>query len=205
MYAPAHFALSESQAWDVVVEAGAGHLVVASASGLRTVFAPVLADPGAGTLRAHVGRANPWWRDAGEGDEVVGLFQLAQAYVSPSLYPGKAEDPAVVPTWDYVQVEARGTARIHDDPEFVEGVVRALTAQMESRRSAPWSVDDAPREYVEKLRRTIVGVEVVGVRVSGAAKLSQNKAERDRDSVHRSFAAGQPGERLVADQMERRW
>jgi transcriptional regulator len=123
--------------------------------------------------------------------------------VSPNLYPGKADDPAVVPTWDYVQVETRGSLVIHDDADYVEGIVRNLTDQMESRRSIAWSVDDAPYDYVAKLRRGIVGFEVRAVTVTGAAKLSQNKDERDRIGVEGAFAAGTAGERLVADQMRR--
>lgn len=204
MYVPAHFALTEDQCWDAITDVVVGHLVVGTTSGLRSVLAPVLVDRGATSLRGHVARANPWWRDGRDGDEVVGLFTLAQSYVSPSLYPTKVEDPAVVPTWNYVDVEARGSLVIRDDGDYVESIVRDLTDQMESRRAVPWSVNDAPYEYVEKLRRRIVGFEVTGVTVVGAAKLSQNRDERDHVGVARSFASGSLGERLVADQMERR-
>jgi transcriptional regulator len=203
MYVPAHFALTEDQCWDAITEVVVGHLVVGTSAGLQAVFAPVLVDRTSHTLRGHVARANPWWRDGSDGDEIVGLFTLAQAYVSPNLYPGKSDDPAVVPTWDYVAIEARGRLIVRDNAEFVEEIVRSLTDQMEHRRAAPWSVDDAPYEYVEKLRRRIVGFEVNDVTVSGAAKLSQNKDERDRAGVERAFRGGSKSEQIVAEQMGR--
>ena len=39
------------------------------------------------------------------------MFQGPQGYVSPAWYPSKAEHGKVVPTWNYVMVQARGRLR----------------------------------------------------------------------------------------------
>jgi transcriptional regulator len=74
---------------------------------------------------------------------------------------------------------------VHDDPAWVEGIVRRLTAKHEAARLAspgqqrPWSVDDAPRAYIEGQLRAIVGLELQITRIQAKAKLSQNRPEGD--------------------------
>jgi transcriptional regulator len=201
MYVPSRYKVSEASAWSLVESAGAGFLVVATSSGMRSVFAPVLVGEDRARLLAHVARPNPLWSDARDGDEVTALFKAADAYVSPTWYPGRHEDPRVAPTWDYDVVEVRGTIAVHDDASFTEGVVRALTERHESGRVAAWAVDDAPREFVEALLRGIVGLEVLVTSITGAAKLSQNKNDVDRAFVHERLAAGTERERALAARM----
>ena len=42
---------------------------------------------------------------------VIEMFQGPQAYVSPGWYPSKQAHGKVVPTWNYVVVQARGRLR----------------------------------------------------------------------------------------------
>jgi transcriptional regulator len=204
MYVPAHYALDDDAAWKVVGDVGAGSLVVASASGLRSVFAPVVVSADRSVLRGHVSRGNSWWRVARDGDSVLALFNAANSYVSPSLYPTRFDDPSVVPTWDYVICEVAGTIRLHDDVEWVEALVGELTELFERRRDVPWSLSDTPASYVHALARAIVGFEIDVETITGAAKLSQNKGEVDRNSVHDYLAIGSLAERALAQQMDER-
>ena len=55
-----------------------------------------------------------------------------EAYVSPSLYPTKARNPRVVPTWNYVAVHAAGPVEVFDDPARLRRVVERLTARLRS-------------------------------------------------------------------------
>ena len=74
---------------------------------------------------------------------------------------------------------------MHDDPAWVEDVVRRLTAKHEAARLASpgqppaWSVDDAPRKFIEGQLRAIVGLELQITRIEAKAKLSQNRPETD--------------------------
>ena len=101
------------------------------------------------------------------------------AYISPAWYATKREHGRVVPTWNYITAHVHGRLVIHDDPAWVEANVRRLTAQHERTRAEPWSVDDAPRPYVEGQLKAIVGVEIVINRVEGKWKLSQNRSVAD--------------------------
>jgi transcriptional regulator len=203
VYVPPRYKVSEDAAWSLVESAGAGFLVVATSAGLRTVFAPVVVAERRESLLAHVARGNALWSDARDGDEVVALFKAADAYVSPSWYPGRHEDPRVAPTWDYDVVEVRGRLSVRDDAAFAERVVRALTARHEAGRVGAWKVDDAPREFVDALLRGIVGLEISVTQITGAAKLSQNKDGLDRAFVRERLAAGTERERALSARMGR--
>jgi transcriptional regulator len=201
VYVPPRYKVSEDAAWALVDAAGAGFLVVTTSVGARSVFAPVLATDDRTTLLAHVARGNPLWSDAASGDEVLALFKAADAYVSPTWYPGRHDDPRVAPTWDYDVVEVRGRVTVRDDVEFTERVVRSLTDRHEHGRVGAWRVEDAPREFVDALLRGIVGLEIEVVAITGAAKLSQTKDESDRAFVRGRLAAGSERERAVAVRM----
>ena len=149
MYVPPKHAVDDEAAWSIVREAGAGMLVVDSPEGLQSVFVPVVVSDDRATVLTHVAKANSWWRSLKDGDEVLALFLAASAYVSPSNYPSRFENPGVVPTWNYVAAEVRATARVHDDPEWLERQVRLVTDQFETGRSPRWSVGSIRRQTVE--------------------------------------------------------
>ena len=134
-----------------------------------------------GVLRAHVARANPVWRRA--GSEALVVFQGASAYVSPSLYEEKRVSGKVVPTWNYAVVQGRGTLRAIEDPESLLALLDSLTTAHETRRSAPWSVHDAPRDYIDKLLNMIVGIEIPLESLQGKWKLSQNRSAQDQRMI----------------------
>jgi transcriptional regulator len=147
------------------------------------------ADPagGPGILRAHVARANPVWRESRGDAESLVVFQGPQAYVSPSLYPSKAEHGKVVPTWNYVMVQARGPLRVIDDSAWVQALVTRLTERHESPRAEPWAVTDAPDDYIATMLRAIVGIEIVLSSLTGKWKVSQNRSAADRAGVARGL------------------
>ena len=176
-------------------------LVVATTDGLQSVFVPVIVSDDRTKILSHVARANSWWSALRDGDEVLGLFLVASAYVSPSNYPSRFESPGVVPTWNYVAAEVRGHVSVHDDSDWLQRQVRDLTSEFEAGRSPEWRVDDAPSEYVDRQVGAIVGIEIDVVAIQGKAKLSQNRPDVDHDSVLDNFAQGSPAERNVAARM----
>ena len=142
------------------------------------------ADAGeSGTLVAHVARANPVWAATDFSVPVLAIFQGPQAYISPSWYATKAEHGKVVPTWNYVVVQAHGVLVVHDDPEWIRAQAGELTRQQESAFDKPWAIDDAPRAYTDTLLRALVGIEIRINRLSGKWKVSQNQPATNRNSV----------------------
>jgi transcriptional regulator len=78
-----------------------------------------------------------------------------------------------------VTAHVYGELIVHDDAEWTESVVRRLTDKHEAGNDPRWSVDDAPRAYIEGQLRAIVGLELVISRVEAKAKLSQNRPAED--------------------------
>ena len=201
MYVPVKFATDVEAAWAVVAEAGAGNLVVASGEGLSSVFVPVIVSDDRRSLRTHVARSNPWWRGVEDGVEVLALFVVASAYVSPTFYPSRHQDPGVVPTWNYVAAEVRGRVRVIDDHQWLLDQVRSQTAHFESPSPSPWRVEDAPADFIDRQVRAIVGVEIDVRSIEGKSKLSQNRPVQDHDAVREHLEQGGLAERNVAQRM----
>lgn len=162
-----------------------GLLITHGPTGLLASPLPFLLDAGAsrlGTLRGHLARANPHWRDFGDGDALV-VFQGAESYVTPSWYETKRETGKVVPTWNYAMVQVHGRPRAVEDGEWLARQVAELTDRHEAERARPWAVADAPAPFVAGQLRGIVGVELEIAAIEGKCKASQNRPEADRAGV----------------------
>jgi transcriptional regulator len=188
MYLPKHFEQPDHEAMArLLVAHPLATLAWPSAEGLTAEHLPLVWDRGEGdgalgTLRGHVARANPVWREAAD-KEVLAVFQGPQAYITPSWYPSKAEAAKVVPTWNYAVVHARGTLRVTEDAAWLRALVGRLTDTHEASRAPRWQVDDAPADYIVQMLRAIVGIEVEITRLQGKWKVSQNRTASDRAGV----------------------
>lgn len=67
-----------------------------------------------------------------------------------------------------------------DDRDWLLDMLNRLTATHEADRPAPWRVDDAPADYVDRMLRAIVGVELPIQRLEGKLKASQDEDLPDR-------------------------
>jgi len=186
VYIPAHFKPDDATVVELLDHQGAADLVTVTAGGLLATMLPFLYDPPGsrpdagplGSLVGHVARNNQQWREPSLGDSLV-IVRGPDAYISPAWYATKREHGRVVPTWNYLTAHVYGPLVIHDDLAWLEALVRRLTAHHEANRERPWSVDDAPPEYVAGQLRAIVGVEVRIARIEAKAKLSQNRSDAD--------------------------
>jgi len=168
-----------------------GALITHSESGFATSYLPWELDATRGphgTLVGHLARYNPQSQVPGEGVDALVLFQGPHAYVSPSWYPGKREDPRQVPTWDYLAVEARGTLVTFDDEARLYNLLTQLTDHNEAGRAHRWRVTDAPDDYVREEMRHIVGIELRIESLLGRYKLSQNRNAADREGARGALA-----------------
>jgi transcriptional regulator len=204
MYAPPHFAESDPQVLrDAVRSIRAGHLVTSGTDGMEASFVPLLISDDASVVTGHLARANPQWRRADATVEALVTWVGPDAYVSPGYYPSKAEHGKVVPTWNFIAVQARGRLTFHEDVEWTRAQVSALTRFHEEGRPAPWAVTDAPADYVDSMLRGVVGFEVRVTTIEGKWKLSQNRGGDDVAGVVAGLAAFGPGspEAMVASAM----
>jgi transcriptional regulator len=201
MYVPRHFAVTDmAQVESFVDAAQSAHLV--TFDGVRPVatLLPVIwdrpdwmpdaagpddsAEPGSyGRLLGHIALANPQWQTATPGAEALAIVAGPQAYISPAWYESKARHGRVVPTWNYETVHLTGTVTFHQDAAWLRSLVTRLTRLHEGDRDQPWSVSDAPPEYIDGQLRAIVGVELAITFIEAKQKLSQNRGELDREGV----------------------
>jgi transcriptional regulator len=186
MYLPPHFEQQDRVALQALMrEHPLAALVTSGPDGLTADHVPLEFDATAGehgTLVGHVARANPLWQSAA-GKPVLAIFRGPQAYVSPSWYPSKAGTHKVVPTWNYAVVHAHGVLEAVDDAPWLRELVGRLTDRHEAPRPAPWSVGDAPADYVQTMLRAIVGIRIPIERLVGKWKVSQNRSQADREGV----------------------
>ena len=132
-----------------------------------------------GTLRAHLARANPQWKQFADGPEVMTIFQGPHAYISPSWY----ETHPSVPTWNYAAVHAYGVPKIVDDAAQLYAILEALVDNHESPRDPRWDMNLLPEDYLDKMMQSIVGFEIEITRLEGKYKLSQNRSDTDQQNV----------------------
>jgi len=189
VYLPEVFRLDDEVALEVVERAGLATVVVSTGTGFEATPIPwMLRRSGDATLLVgHVSKANPLARMLSEPTEAIVIIDGPDGYVSPSWYPSKAESGEVVPTWNYVSVHLHGRLLAVNDAVWLREMVESLTVRYEAGRERPWSVGDAPAEYLDRMLRGIVGLEFRVDRVEGKAKLSQNRSEADRAGVTRAL------------------
>jgi transcriptional regulator len=188
VYLPKHIEQNDPQALHALMrDHPLATLVSLGDDGLTADHVPLEYDAASNTLRGHVARANPVWRRAA-GHPVLAVFCGPQAYISPSLYPSKAEHHKVVPTWNYAVVHAHGPLHVVEQAPWLHALVSRLTGHHEAPRPQPWAVSDAPDDYVQQMLRAIVGIQIPVGRLIGKWKLSQNRSDADRAGVAAGMA-----------------
>ncbi|HVW03980.1 MAG TPA: FMN-binding negative transcriptional regulator [Vicinamibacterales bacterium] len=191
MYLPPSFEESRPEVLrDLMTRHPLATVVTLGADGLDANHLPLLyqaAPAPHGTLVGHVSRANRVWRDARLDVDALAIFHGPQGYITPAWYPSKADTGKVVPTWNYIVVHAYGRLRFLDDPTWLRNHVDALTATHEAAQTAPWSVSDAPSDYIDSLIKGIVGFELTVTRLLGKWKLNQNKTDAERGGLVRAM------------------
>lgn len=140
-------------------------------------------------LIAHVAKANETWKLIAQNPSALLVFSGASAYVSPSFYPSKGVTHEVVPTWNYVSIHISGILSVSHDESEKRRVVDQLTRRMESDRPAPWSIDDAPPRYIEKMLSGIVALSFEIEKVDAKFKASQNKNKTDIAGVVKGLSS----------------
>lgn len=167
-------------------------LITLGASGLFATHLPLVVhreDDRHATLRGHLSRANRQWQEFSSEIDALAIFSGPQHYITPSWYPEKAETGKVVPTWNYAVVHAYGPLRIIEDPAWLLTHLNSLTDTHEASRPEPWSVADAPADFIATIACGIVGLEMKIERLEGKWKVSQNQNARTRASVAEGLEA----------------
>lgn len=205
MYLPGYFEETRTEVLHRLMhERPLATLVTLAAAGINANHLPFELDSEPlpnGTLRCHVARANPVWRDYSRDTEALVIFHGPQVYISPSWYETKKQSGEVVPTYNYAVVHAYGALRIIDDRAWLRGLVTRLTERFESASSAPWRVSDAPDDFIDRQLGAIVGIEIKITKLAGKWKVSQNRPALDRAGVVEALSETASADSLAIAQM----
>jgi transcriptional regulator len=144
---------------------------------VQFAYAPVIVDAEPhplGVVRFHLARGNPL-ADGNEAEMRLS-FLGPDAYISPDWY----EKGGLVPTWNYIVVEASGRAEVLEESELRQLLVD-LSARHEERLrpKPPWTLGKISDERIAALLRGICGFTLKLDKLEGKFKLSQDKSAAD--------------------------
>lgn len=184
MYQPPAFKETRKK---VLLDAIAKHplatLVCNTGEGLVANHLPMVADGDNTQLHSHLSRGNDLYQQCEEGTEVLAIFQGPTAYISADWYPGKKEHGKEVPTYNYVVVHVRGKLHFKHEASWKLHHLKSLTDMMEYGRETPWSLSDAPADYVARQLKGLYGLELEITEMTGKWKMSQNRKDADKLAV----------------------
>jgi transcriptional regulator len=203
MYRPRQYAVDDPATLHEVIAAHPfASIAAVSETGVQFAYAPVVLDRNYGErggVRFHLARENPLTR-ATNGTRLYFSFRGPDAYISPDWY----RSPAMVPTWNYIAVEASGEGKQLDDRGLRELLVD-LSAHEEAKLAPkkPWTIDKVPAERQQALLGAIVGFSVSFDTLKGKFKLSQEKSADDfAGAVAGLETRGDPASVAVAAEMK---
>jgi len=194
MHIPGKFKQTDSNTLkDLIVKYPLATLISYSETGLEANHIPFIfaTSQGVDVLQGHVAKANKVWKtlsynnsdNSNENADVLLVFHGPNGYISPNHYPTKQKTGRAVPTWNYVAVHVKGTMTcIHDDSWILNHITK-LSDLHEAGQLNPWSVNDAPLEYIQRMLPAIVGLELEIVSITGQWKVSQNQSHENQLGV----------------------
>jgi transcriptional regulator len=208
MYTPKHFEEHDVTVLHALIRSNPlGAWVTQASEGLVVNHIPFLIDSTRGeygTLIGHVARANSIWKCLTAETPCVVIFQGPQTYISPSWYPTKHAHGKAVPTWNYAVVHAHGVPRAVEDKDWLLEHVTQLSDLHESQSAVPWSVSDAPPDYIDKMLEAIVGIEMPISAICGKWKTSQNRPLADKlGTIAGLHERGDAGSKQMAELVQR--
>jgi transcriptional regulator len=186
MYCPKHFQeIRPASLIKMIEQFPLATIICNSPSGMVADHIPLMFEAlpnSSGKLVGHIAKSNSLWKIP-SNQEILVVFQGPSTYISPNWYATKQEAGKVVPTWNYAVVHVYCTLEAIHDPAKVMEIITALTDQQEATQPHPWSVTDAPSEFIERLVSNIVGVELKIKSMQGKWKVSQNQPVTNQKSL----------------------
>lgn len=203
MYIPSYYRNENiEEVKEFIAHNGFGILVSNKQATPVATHIPMLLDKsekGEDILSGHVSRANPHHKSFTEDSPVLAIFLGPHAYVSSSWYSHEN-----VPTWNYIAVHVYGKIKIIEGDRLLRQL-KMLVDKYEHGSAKPVELDTMSKDYVKKQMSGIVGFEIVIEDIQAAYKLSQNRNDRDYDSVIRELEKrGDAHSIAVAEEMRKR-
>lgn len=127
-------------------------------------------------LLTHISKANPQANSLKNGDEVLAIFNGPQHYISSSWY-----EKEEVPTWDYIAVHIYGTIKIVEGKALYQ-LLKHQVDKYELHSKQPIKMETLSAQTMKQING-IVGFEIQITDMQAAYKLSQNRNEKDKETI----------------------
>jgi transcriptional regulator len=148
-------------------------------------------------LTSHFAKANPQSDELINGNPLV-IFAEPHAYISPKHY----EQVNSVPTWNYIAIHAYGKATLLKSSEAKAELLEQTIQFYEADYLKQWN--DLPTDYKLNMMKGIVGFEITVDELQAKKKLSQNKTDKERESIISELSKKPDStEKEIADYMAR--
>ncbi len=147
-------------------------------------------------LWGHLAKPNPHWRYLLERPQALVTFLGPHAYLSPRVYP----DLTRVPTWNYLAVHCKVSARLVEDPVEKDTLLKKLIGEHEPAYAAQWR--SLGEDYQQKMLAGIVGFELTVSEVQCKLKLNQHRPEAT-ETTKALYARGGENEQSLVRWMDR--
>jgi transcriptional regulator len=147
-------------------------------------------------LWGHCARPNPHWRYLQQRPGALAMFMGPHAYLSPKVYP----DLQRVPTWNYLTVHCKVRAKLVEEPEAKDSLLKKLIGDHEPPYADQWR--GLGEDFARKMLAGIVGFELEVVEWSCKLKLNQHRPEAHA-RMREAYEAGGEQEQQLAAWMQR--
>ncbi|HED33069.1 MAG TPA: hypothetical protein ENJ08_02475 [Gammaproteobacteria bacterium] len=179
MYLPDAFKTTDKDKGIAFIERHSfGDLVTCSNHSICSNKVPFLVNSSENMLYGHFSNANPQLNDISAAPEVLAIFSGPQCYISPHWY----HSDNMVPTWNFQTLQVKGTASITDEKRLI-WILEKLSTRHEASSPAPWSMKSLEQEKLDKMLGMITGFQITIEKIEFKEKMSQNRSDRDQQSV----------------------
>ena len=200
MYLPPQFAAKEgATAFELIRSHPFASLISTDDDGLPFVTPlplHLLEDKGATLLLGHCAKPNPHWRYLKARPKAVVTFMGPHAYMTPRVYP----DLARVPTWNYLTVHCTVEARLVEQFDDKDRLLKHLIHDHDPAYAAQWR--SLGEDYQHRMMGGIVAFELKVIDLQCKVKLNQHRPEA-RASMKALYARGNENERALAAWMDK--
>ena len=150
-------------------------------------------------LRGHIMKNTDHYKAFISNPNVVAVFTGPHTYVSASWYT----NPQQGSTWNYMTVHAKGTIQFLDEPALLS-LLEDLTAHFENNDQSPALYSRIPDDYVQRMVKAIVAIEVAIEEMDHVFKLSQNRDENSYHNIIEKLQQQDAQAKQIADEMKLR-
>ena len=150
-------------------------------------------------LRGHIMKGNDHHKAFETNQNVMVLFSGPHTYISASWYENKLQGG----TWNYINVQAKGELSFLSEEELLV-LLEDLTAHFENDPSSPSQYKNLPEEYINRLKKAIVCIEIKINSIEHVFKLSQNRDQRSYENILEKLDNSHTDAKAIAAEMRKR-